>query len=162
MNKSESEGTFADVARYKWEQAKDDLETAEILLEAGKYKAANNRAYYSCYHAIDAVLAMEPIAFKKHKDTLGYFNKNYVNKEIFPREIGRKISRLEVIRHKSDYDTFYIASREDAPGADRRSKRSCRTGEGLLGTKRAVLRAIGQFIGQFRTGQSVEALLLRE
>ena len=53
-------------------------------------------------------------AFKKHKDTLGYFNKNYVNKEIFPREIGRKISRLEVIRHKSDYDTFYIASREDA------------------------------------------------
>lgn len=44
MNKSESEGTFADVARYKWEQAKDDLETAEILLEAGKYKAANNRA----------------------------------------------------------------------------------------------------------------------
>ena len=57
---------------------------------------------------------MEPIAFKKHKDTLGYFNKNYVNTEIFPREIGRKISRLEVIRHKSDYDTFYIASKEDA------------------------------------------------
>ena len=42
MNKPESEGTFADVAKYKWEQAKDDLETAEILLEAGKYKAANN------------------------------------------------------------------------------------------------------------------------
>ena len=114
MNKPESEGTFADVAKYKWEQAKDDLETAEIVLEAGKYKAANNRAYYSCYHAIDAVLAIEPIAFKKHKDTLGYFNKNDVNKEIFPREIGRKISRLEVIRHKSDYDTFYIASKEDA------------------------------------------------
>ena len=72
MNKSESEGTFADVARYKWEQAKDDLETAEILLEAGKYKAANNRAYYSCYHAIDAVLAMEPIAFKKHKELENY------------------------------------------------------------------------------------------
>ena len=102
MNKPESEGTFADVAKYKWEQAKDDLETAEIVLEAGKY------------HAIDAVLAIEPIAFKKHKDTLGYFNKNYVNTEIFPREIGRKISRLEVIRHKSDYDTFYIASKEDA------------------------------------------------
>ena len=114
LNKPESEGTFEDVAKYKWEQAMDDLETAEIVLEAGKYKAANNRAYYSCFHAIDAVLAIEPIAFKKHKDTLAYFNKNYVNKEIFPREIGRKISRLEVIRHKSDYDTFYIASKEDA------------------------------------------------
>ena len=114
MSELYSEGTFEDVAQYKFEQAKDDLETAKILLEAGKYKAANNRAYYSCFHAIDAVLAREPIAFKKHKDTLSYFNKNYVHKEIFPRDIGRKISRLEVIRHKSDYDTFYIASKEDA------------------------------------------------
>ena len=114
MSELYSEGTFEDVARYKFEQAKDDLETAKILLEAGKYKAANNRAYYSCFHAIDAVLAKEPIAFKKHKDTLSYFNKNYVHTEIFPRNIGRKISRLEIIRHKSDYDTFYIANRDDA------------------------------------------------
>ena len=114
MSELYSEGTFEDVARYKFEQAKDDLETAKILLEAGKYKAANNRVYYSCFHAIDAVLAKEPIAFKKHKDTLSYFNKNYVHTEIFPRNIGRKISRLEIIRHKSDYDTFYIASRDDA------------------------------------------------
>lgn len=114
MSELYSEGTFEDVAKYKFEQAEDDLETAKILLEAGKYKAANNRAYYSCFHAIDAVLAKEPIAFKKHKDTLSYFNKNYVHPEIFPRDIGRKISRLEIIRHKSDYDTFYIASREDA------------------------------------------------
>ena len=56
------------------------------------------------------MLAKEPVAFKKHKDTLSYFNKNYVHTEI----IGRKISRLEIIRHKSDYDTFYIASKEDA------------------------------------------------
>ena len=109
-----SEGTFDDVAKYKFEQAEDDLEAAKLLLEAGKYKAANNRAYYACFHAIDAVLAKEPVAFKKHKDTLSYFNKNYVHTEIFPRDIGRKISRLEIIRHKSDYDTFYIASKEDA------------------------------------------------
>lgn len=109
-----SEGTFDDVAKYKFEQAKDDLEAAKLLLEAEKYKAANNRAYYACFHAIDAVLAKEPAAFKKHKDTLSYFNKNYVHTEIFPSDIGRKISRLEIIRHKSDYDTFYIASKEDA------------------------------------------------
>ena len=65
-----SEGTFDDVAKYKFEQAEDDLEAAKLLLEAGKYKAANNRAYYSCFHAIDAVLAKEPVAFKKYKDTL--------------------------------------------------------------------------------------------
>ena len=85
-----------------------------LLLEAGKYKAANNRAYYSCFHAVGALLALEPIAFKKHKDTLAYFNKNYVHTENFPRELGRKISELEVIRHKSDYDDFYIVSKDEA------------------------------------------------
>ena len=107
-------GSFRDVAKYKLEQAKDDLESAKLLLGAGKYKAANNRAYYSCFHAVDSVLALEQIAFKKHKDTLAYFNKNYVKTEMFPKEMGRKLSKLEIIRHKSDYDDFYIASKEEA------------------------------------------------
>lgn len=33
--------------------------------------------------------------------------------DIFPREIGRKIGEAEEIRHASDYDDFYIASREE-------------------------------------------------
>ncbi|HCT92564.1 MAG TPA: DNA-binding protein [Lachnospiraceae bacterium] len=107
------EGNLQDLAQYKLAQAKDDLETANILLNAGKYKAANNRAYYCCFHSIGAILALEPIAFKRHKDTLSYFNKNYVRTEYFPKDMGRKISRLEIIRHKSDYDTFYIASKEE-------------------------------------------------
>ncbi|MCI9006194.1 MAG: HEPN domain-containing protein [Lachnospiraceae bacterium] len=71
-------GNFLDVANYKMERAKDDLDAANILLGSGKFKAANNRAYYSCFHAIGAVLALEPIAFKRHKDTLAHFNKNVV------------------------------------------------------------------------------------
>ena len=31
---------------------------------------------------------------------------------IFPRELGKRIVKAEEIRHASDYDTFYIASRE--------------------------------------------------
>lgn len=33
--------------------------------------------------------------------------------EIFPREVGRKVSEIEEIRHASDYDDFYLASREE-------------------------------------------------
>ena len=43
-----------------------------------------------------------------------WFNKDYVKTEIFPREIGRKIGEAEEIRHASDYDDFYIASREES------------------------------------------------
>ena len=58
-------------------------------------RAANNRAYYAIYHAITAVLALEEIAFKKHKDTLAYFNKTYVKEEIFPRSLGHRIAIAE-------------------------------------------------------------------
>ena len=57
---------------------------------------------------------MSTVDFKRHKDVMGYFNKEYVAKEVFPREIGRKLGTLQRVREKSDYDDFYIASKEKA------------------------------------------------
>lgn len=42
------------------------------------------------------------------------FNKDYVKTEILPRDFGRKIAQAEEIRHASDYDDFYIATKEKA------------------------------------------------
>ncbi|MCM1426759.1 MAG: HEPN domain-containing protein, partial [Eubacterium sp.] len=66
-----------DLAEYKLERAREELAAAELLYNNEKLRAANNRAYYSIYYSLTAVLCLEPIAFKKHKDTIGYFNKNY-------------------------------------------------------------------------------------
>ena len=107
-------GTRMDVAMHRIQVAKEDLETAYLTFNAGQFRGANNRAYYSIYHTISAVLAKEGVAFKRHKDTLGYFNKMYINTETFPRELGRKIVKAEEIRHASDYDDFYIASQEES------------------------------------------------
>ena len=92
---------------------KEDLEAAYVLLQADSYRGANNRAYYAIFHVVSAVLALEGISFKRHKDTLAYFNKNYVVAGILSREMGKKIVKAEEIRHASDYDTFYVASKED-------------------------------------------------
>ena len=105
-------GDKSDVAKHRLRVAKEDLQAAYLLLEADSYRGANNRAYQAIFHTVSAVLAMEGVAFKKHKDTLAYFNKNYVATEIFLRNLGRKIVKAEEIRHESDYDTFYIASKE--------------------------------------------------
>ena len=113
MENHENIGTVKDLVLYRVQTAKDDLSSARILLRAGEYKGANNRAYYAIFHAINAVHAVNGDAFKLHKDAIANFNKSYVKTEIFPREIGRKISEAEEIRHASDYDDFYIASREE-------------------------------------------------
>ncbi len=107
-------GSIGDLARYRIETAKSDLKSADILMREGEYRGANNRAYYAIYHAISAVHALDGKSFKRHKDTLANFNRDYVKTEIFPKNFGRKIAQAEEIRHASDYDDFYIATKEKA------------------------------------------------
>lgn len=100
-------------SRYRLNKAKETLETAEMIFKDGKdFTSANNRAYYAIFYAIRAVLAIKEIDFKRHKDVLAYFNKEYVNKEIFPKMIGRKIAQARRIREDSDYDDDYEPSFE--------------------------------------------------
>lgn len=105
--------TIESFARYRLNKAKETLETARMIFNDGKdFTSANNRAYYAIFYAIRAVLAIEEIDFKRHKDVLAYFNKEYVNKEKFPKKIGRKISQAQRVREDSDYDDDYEPSLE--------------------------------------------------
>ena len=79
-----------------------------------EYKDSINRSYYAAFYAIKAVLALGTIDFKRHKDVVAYFNKEYVARNVFPRELGRRLGMLKQLREKSDYDDFYIASKEQA------------------------------------------------
>jgi len=109
----ENIGTKKDLVLYRIQTAKSDLKSARILFGAEEYRGANNRAYYSIFHAINAVHALNGSAYKRHKDAIANFNKEYVKNGIFPREIGRQISTAEEIRHASDYDDFFVVSREE-------------------------------------------------
>lgn len=101
------------LAKYRLEQSKENLEEAEALFNINKFKGANNRAYYSIFHAIKAILALEQIDFKKHSSVIAYFNKEYISKKIFPRELGKRVSEARFFREKSDYVDFYIVTKEE-------------------------------------------------
>lgn len=102
-----------ELAFHRIEQAKEDFKACEVLYNEKLYKSANNRAYYAIFHAIRGVFALEPIDFKRHKDVIGYFNKNYVNTEIFPKAMGRRIARASTVREDSDYDDEFIVDPEN-------------------------------------------------
>ena len=114
MEQRREVGTRKDLVNYRLEIARNDLNSAKILLEAEDYRGANNRAYYAIYHAISAIYALDGVAYKRHKDALSNFNKNYIHTEIFSRKFGRKIAEAEEIRHASDYDDFYIATKSES------------------------------------------------
>ena len=103
-----------ELSQYRMNQAKETLTVARDCVEGNHYKDSINRSYYAAFYAIKAVLALSEIDFKRHKDVIAHFNKNYVAQGEFNREIGKRIARLQQKREKSDYDDFYIATREEA------------------------------------------------
>ena len=103
-----------ELSKYRLQESGNSLTVAKNCLKDGFYKDSINRSYYSAFYAIKAVLALGTIDFKRHKDVVAYFNKEYVATEIFSRELGRRLGTLKQLREKSDYDDFYIASKEKA------------------------------------------------
>ncbi len=103
-----------DLCNYRIDQAKETINVAKLCFENGHYKDAINRAYYAAFYAVKAVLALDNIDFKRHKDVVATFNRDYVASGVYEKEIGRLLSRLQKKRENSDYDDFYIASKEEA------------------------------------------------
>lgn len=121
-----------ELSRYRLQQSEDSLKVSKNCMENGFYKDSINRSYYSAFYAIKAVLAIGTIDFKRHKDVMAYFNKEYVATNIFPRELGRRLGTLKQLREKSDYDDFYIASKDKA--------------EEQIETAEAVLKSIKEYL----------------
>lgn len=82
-------------------------------MHAEDYASANNRAYYSIFHAMRAVIALDGEDYRKHSAVIARFTMNYLKTEILPRDYGRLIANASLIRNRSDYEDFYICSVED-------------------------------------------------
>lgn len=105
---------LADISKARMSHAEDCLREAELLLHAGEYKGAANRAYYAAFHSLRAVLILEEFDSKKHSGIIAKFRENYLKTELFDKEISDYISSLFRVRSASDYDDFYIVSKADA------------------------------------------------
>lgn len=103
-----------ELSKYRFSLAQETLANAKMCLDNRFFRDCINRSYYVAFYAIKAVLAVESIDFKRHKDAVAYFNKNYVATDVFPRELGKRLGRIKMIREESDYSDFFVASLEDA------------------------------------------------
>ena len=109
----EDTGSKNDLSRYRLDKAKENLREAEALFRAELFSGANNRIYYSVFNAILAVHALDGTETKSHKRVIGEFNRRYIHGGVFPKEYGKEITKIEVIRHSSDYDSYYEADAEE-------------------------------------------------
>lgn len=98
---------------YRLQTAKDNLISAQILYDGEQLKAAANRAYYCVFHAMRSVLAIDGVDFKHHSGVIAYFRKEYIKNGTFDKKMSTIIQTTAMVRESSDYDDFYIISKED-------------------------------------------------
>lgn len=101
------------VAQYELAKANDALKEAKILYDAESYSGAANRAYYSAFHTMSAMLAFDGYKFKSHAGVLARFREYYVKTGEIDKSVSPKIDKLFRIRTSCDYDVFYVVAKSD-------------------------------------------------
>lgn len=102
-----------DLSYYRLERAGEDLQTAKNNYEDGNYRAANNRAYYSIFHSLRSVMALDQYDSKKHSGIISAFRKKYIKNDIFSKDISAMIDEAFEIRNASDYNDMFIADKNE-------------------------------------------------
>ncbi len=103
--------TNKELSRYRLEKAREDLATAKENMDSDKLRAANNRAYYSIFHSMRSVLALDMFDSKKHSGIIAEFRRRYVKEGVFEPEISDMIESASIVRNASDYDDMYVVSK---------------------------------------------------
>ena len=123
------------LSKARINHSKDCLKEAEILLSAGEYKGAANRAYYAAFHAMRAMLILDEFDSKKHSGIIAKFREFYLKTDLFDKEFSESISSLFRVRTASDYDDFYVVSKNDAIAQYEKAKKISTLIENYLYTK---------------------------
>lgn len=108
------EGSLEDLVQYRIKRAWEMLEAAKENLKIGQYKTALNRSYYAVFHAMCAANILRGFDSSKHSGVIAFFTKEFLKTEYMDRKLSFIIKSSSLLREKSDYDDFFIASRTEA------------------------------------------------
>ncbi len=95
-----------EIIKHRIEQSQRTIEEAELLIENRRLSAAVSRIYYSVFYIISALGVRNNYSSSKHKQLIGWFNKNYVYTEKVKKGYGRLVHDLFNKRMEADYEIF--------------------------------------------------------
>lgn len=101
------------LSKLRFEHAKECAHAAEALYRADDLRGAANRSYYAVFHAMRAVLALDGIDRKHHSAIIAEFRLRYIKSNVFDRSWSDVIQLQSEYRTSSDYNDFFIISREE-------------------------------------------------
>ena len=91
---------------YRLQRARDSLEDARILADAGRWNPCVNRLYYACFYAVSALLMQEGLSSSRHTGVRSLFNQHLVKTGKISKDTAQIFNDLFERRQEGDYVDF--------------------------------------------------------
>jgi len=95
------------------DQSEEELNASYVLFDKEFYREAISRAYYSMFHATQALLILKEIYPKSHKGVIQKFGEEFVKSGLLEKKMGYILSQAETMRLKADYDVGVKITKEE-------------------------------------------------
>jgi uncharacterized protein (UPF0332 family) len=92
----------------------ESLESARILLAAGKHADAVSRAYYGAFHFARALLLTLPEEPRTHGGVERLLQRDFVRPGALDPDTGKLFSRLQKFRQDADYSAEFVFTESGA------------------------------------------------
>lgn len=92
----------------------DALESAEILLAAGKLADAVSRAYYAAFHFARALLLTRAEEPRTHSGVDRLLQRDFVRTGLLDPRLGKRFAGLQRFRQDADYSAEFVFTDEGA------------------------------------------------
>jgi uncharacterized protein (UPF0332 family) len=109
-------GEERSVIEYRLTRAREAIEEAEILFDAGHTNSYVNRLYYACYYAVSALLLTKNISTSKHGYLRSLLHAEFIKTGSIPEQMGKHFDLLFNNRQKGDYADFVEFKGEEVAG----------------------------------------------
>lgn len=98
------------------DRAREDIQTAKLLLGSHLHLAAISRAYYGVFYAVTALLVGRGVVAHKHRQLGIEFRRHFVKTGTFSKKESGLLQELFRARLKADYDAIPDIKEERVAG----------------------------------------------
>jgi len=96
------------------EKAETLVRYRQLLLDNGKYRPSVSRSYYAMFYSVLALLVKKAVRISKHTGAVSVFNREFVKKGIFDKELSLWLQEAFDMRQRADYRELFVVSPERA------------------------------------------------
>lgn len=82
-----------EIIEFRLKEAEESFQDAITLFENKRLRSAVNRAYYSMFYSVLALLEIKKLKISKHTGVISLFDREFIKTNIFSKELSKTLPK---------------------------------------------------------------------